>query len=124
VEILVREDAEHILDVGVEVDAGVGKVDALAETGEGRGEDVVASTAQERGHSLPAPAAMHRAVNEHEGRHGAPPITRCESHPARETADDAMLARFCTTASEWCVMTQLAAGEVPGRELVAIAGLP
>ena len=79
-EVLVLEDAEHVLDVGVEVDPGVGEVDPLAKPGEGRGEDLVTSSSQQWDHPRPAPTAVHRAVDEDEGRHRDSPSTRPGTH--------------------------------------------
>ena len=45
VEGLVLDDTEHVLNVGVEVDAGVGEMGALTKPGQSRDEDVMTSSA-------------------------------------------------------------------------------
>ena len=66
-DILELENLYEILDVRAEPDFGTQKVRALAESGQGRRVDLVASVAEKRGHTAPAPATVASAVEECKG---------------------------------------------------------
>ena len=79
----------------INIDAGVDEMDPFTKSGEGRGEDVVASGAQARDYPLPAPATVQGAVDEDEGRHGVFPGTHLGTQPSAEAADDATTPASC-----------------------------
>jgi hypothetical protein len=66
-EVLPFEHVDEVGDVGVEIDVLAHEVRALADASERRREDLVALLFQEVGDAPPAPAAMPRAVHQHEG---------------------------------------------------------
>ena len=57
----------HVGDVGVQIDSGCQKMDALAEAGERWRKHLVPALLQAIGDPPPAPAAMPGAVHQHEG---------------------------------------------------------
>ena len=69
VQVLELEHVDDVLDVCVEAHVPTEEMAALAQSCQGRGHDVVASSAQVRRHPLPAPAAQPCAVDENEGGH-------------------------------------------------------
>ena len=68
-QIVVVHDGDDVVDVGVEVDAGVQHVRAFAEAGQRRCVHVVPRVAQQPGDALVAPAAVRAAVDENVRRH-------------------------------------------------------
>ena len=63
-DILELEYLHEILNVRAQTDVRAQQVSALAESGQGRRIDVVASVAEKRGHTGPAPATVASAVEE------------------------------------------------------------
>jgi hypothetical protein len=72
-QVFVLEDVDDVDDVGVKIDVGVAKVDPLAETREGRRENIVPGSAQERRELFPALPAAAGALNQYECCHRTPP---------------------------------------------------
>ena len=68
-DVLVFQDVRHVLDVGRERDAGMGKVRAFTQAGEGDDIDLVTRRSHQPRRLLVAPAAGPGAVHQYEGRH-------------------------------------------------------
>jgi hypothetical protein len=66
-----------VAEMGLQADERMRQVDALAEAGEGGGEDLMVMGASQGDEFLPAPAAMPGAVDQAIGRHRQPP---CVNH--------------------------------------------
>ena len=75
-EVLVVQNARNVLDMRIETDVRTRQMGPFTQPGQGRGMDVVSVAAKERNHLLPAPAAMPRRVDEHEGGAGSDPGPR------------------------------------------------
>src|SRR6185312_17487926 len=72
-EILIVDNAEHVLDMRVEVDAAIDQMLALADAGQGRAQHIVPRLAQPLLDRFPDNASRPRAMNQYEGRHHALP---------------------------------------------------
>ncbi len=68
-QILIVDDAEHILDMGAEIDVAVEQMLALAQPGQRRRVDFVPRLTQRPRHWPPQEAAAPGAVNQNECRH-------------------------------------------------------
>src|SRR5262249_41919645 len=71
-QLLAVDDAEHVGDVGVEVDGATDEMRAFAEPGVGGGEHLVAGGSEQRPHLLPGPARRPGPVADQTRRHSAP----------------------------------------------------
>jgi hypothetical protein len=91
-EVFVLQDIDDVLDVGVEVDVGVAKVDPLAETREGRREDIVPGSAQERRQLLSTPPATAGTLHQDECGHRTPPA---EDHRAYDAQGNCAPSYTC-----------------------------
>jgi hypothetical protein len=68
IELVMLDYADHVVDMGLQIDVAACEMRALAKAGERRRVDAVALGAQRLGDALPHPIALPGAVDEDEGR--------------------------------------------------------
>lgn len=84
-QVFTLEHADDVLDVGVETYVPAEQMRALAQSGQGRGVDLMTRPPQMRRDPLPTPAAQPSAVDENEGGHCRTPLGFCSANGARCT---------------------------------------
>ena len=88
-QVAVTNEVDHLVDVGVEVDAGVDEVGALADAQQRRRVDLVAGVAERPDHPVPAPRAVSASMNEDVGRHlAASRRSALGASPGQQAAGD------------------------------------
>ena len=102
-EVLPFEHVDEVGDVGVEIDVLAHEVRALADAGERRREHLVALLFQQVRHAPPAPAAVPRAVHQHECL-GLTGLRQRRRAAQRRCACAGTGAREHRAASEGCVI--------------------